>query len=303
MSQIAFINSNSSFVASIRVSINYRYTLSDKLKILALKEKTYNRMLKFVNFNNCLTKGLKGLPATILSISFLLLSCDKKEPGFQKIQSTNQIPVGILQLRNLDKSADEIGQFHNDLLEKFMSDNPNYELVSFEKLISDITLSSDFIQSHPNYEMIQLMSVDRPTNSSFTLTHKGVLTFEDMLKQTYEGSVSQNVKKALDHIVENQLTYVETHQYLTHYLKSNHLSTSDIEVLSAFDTFSGYSANFWENHSSNSKNKHNLSQKGCNAQTQQYLADGFGFLLGGGLGALGYSAAIHILQDEGQHCI
>lgn len=221
----------------------------------------------------------------------------------QNVEDFSKIPFGIQQMKSLNYSADEIGQYHNEVLSAFMKKNAKYELTSYEALISDIQVTGQHLYGQQHQDLLMSDHGPHLQESSFTLTGKGDKSFGEMMKETYIGFVSAEVQTVLDHIVDNELPYGDTHDYITSYIEGNDISNSDREILEAFDVFASYSDKYWAEYPTNSSSGKSSSAKGCTPRSQQYLADGFGFLIGGGLGALGYSAAIHVLQDEGSHCI
>jgi len=244
----------------------------------------------------------KTILVTVASL-FLFASCDQATGDIQNVEELSKIPLGIRQMKSLNYSVDEIGQYHNEVLGAFMKNNPKYELSSFESLISDLKVTGQKLYGQKYQDLLIVDDKYQLQTSSFTLASKGDKSFSEMIKEAYEGMVSIEVQIVLDYIVENELPYESTHSYITDYIKSNDLSDSDKEVLEAFDIFASYSDKYWAEYPSNSATGKSTFAKGCTPRSQQYLADGFGFLIGGGLGALGYSAAIHVLQDEGSHCI
>ncbi|MCR9263149.1 MAG: hypothetical protein NXH86_03275 [Flavobacteriaceae bacterium] len=234
----------------------------------------------------------------------VFISCEHATEDVHNTQETNLIPQGIKQLRSLNYPVEEIGRYHNEVLGEFMNKNKKYEFTSFENLLIDLKETSQNLYGQKYHDLIAIDEEYQLKSSSLTLTNKGNNTFSEMIKESYTGMVSFNVQEALDYIVENELTYESTHEYLKGYLSNNNkLSDIDKEILHAFDVFTSYSDEYWADYPSNKIKGKAVHAKGCTPRSQQYLADGFGFLLGGGLGALGYSAAIHILQDEGSHCI
>jgi len=239
---------------------------------------------------------------TAILISLVLTSCNKNEGDVLTTEEISQIPVGMQQLKSLNMSAEEFGQYHNDVLGAFMKQNPNYVLTSYQNLVKDLKITGQNLYGSKYQKLYSINDKSPLDYNKFTLRAKSGRPFSEMIKEIYVGTVSVKVQDAFDHIVENKLTYTGTRNYIDKYISTNNdLSKSDVETLKTFDIFARYSNSYWAEYPTN-KNAKYLSTKGCNAQTQQYIGDAFGLIFGP-WGALGMSAAIHILQDEGSHCL
>ncbi len=239
---------------------------------------------------------------TIILVSLVLTSCNNNESNTLNTEEISQIPVGIQQLKSLNISIKEFGQYHNDVLGEFMKQNPKYIITNFEKLVKDLKVTGQKLHGS-KYQNLYLIDNEYPLDyNKFTLKAKSEKSFSEMIKGIYIGAVSLKVQNAFDYIVENELTYTGTHNYIEEYISTNNdLSFSDIETLEAFDIFASYSDEYWANYPTNKSGNYSLA-KGCNARTQQYIGDAFGLIFSP-WGALGMSAAIHILQDGGSHCL
>jgi hypothetical protein len=225
-----------------------------------------------------------------IALSLIFTSCNEKE----NIVVQEDIPTGLLEMKENGLSFDDMGKLHNDGLDAFMKNKPSYKYENFNSLVNDIDIEfsktgSNVFKKRSNYDNFNSFDLKSKGNSN--------LTYNNLITNVYKDRTTKKVENLFKIVIGNNLSYEENEVIIESYIKGHNLTEIEVETIKLFTSISKYSNDFWLEH--NKYESKNLAEKGCDAKSQLYFADAVGFLLGGGLGGIGMSWAIYEIQKQG----
>lgn len=247
----------------------------------------------------------------MLTISILsLVKCNSNESLIEeKDELRNKIPLGLVEMKKLNYDANKMGKIHNLGLSLFIKNNPNYIYTGFNDLTEDI--NKEFIKGKKDYKLessINYKSLNFYNKSILKSKNASNKSYSELMDSFIDGNVSKDVQSIFNKISINKFTFEETNNFVNKEIANNkNLSIIEIETLNTFIVIAKHSNDFWTNYIKNEgeniKSLNRASMR-CDAASQRYMSDAFGFITFGGLGSIGMSWLVYEMQeDRGGSCI
>jgi len=237
----------------------------------------------------------KSIIKTIILLLFVASCTSEQTEEYDKPLQGEALLYGLKELEESRLNASDFGRIHNQMLEVFMKNKPEYTFQTFNILTRDIEI--EFKKTGLNIFKLDVnfQRIEKKIPLGNNLLSRSDLNYYSWISETYESLVSKELKEAFDEILFNNLTFPETEKTLKKLEKDINLSESESKGVELFIEIARYSNEFWTEYN---KNTGNITTGRCDPTSQQYLADAFGGLIFGGLGAVGYSWAANEIQKS-----
>lgn len=247
--------------------------------------------------------SVKGAVSTLL---LMLISCSEinTSESFSVEENKNSKKIETIK-------PEDYGEYHNSVLSVFLQRNGQNQLHSkeklnafrsledFRKLMEDIKQTvdaDDMTLIDKNDFETSMDNIEKVFKSFEGETYR--LDYYSVTERLFEIQTSKRLASLLSEFLYGNYTYSEITKKIDLFEREYDLSSIEKDQIVKFKVTLNASKELWEFASV----KNSTSKWACDPQEQQYLADGFGALMGG-VAAVAYSYAVYKLQDDGQHCI
>ena len=237
-------------------------------------------------------KNFNLLPIFLALVLFI--SCEKESPVEEQIEASEPTNISDHSL-----TAHEYGSYHNEILGLYMSHKKkegskiafreNHDFVALLNDIAKVTKEeAPELFNQADYELTMNRINQVFTKEKSTLKRTDYFSTLEVGINKFSPGKTQTL---FSEIMNGELDYDIILNKLNDFVATNELTAEELNATEGFKSVFTSSQEYWT-----PKNEKGVAQKPDPMVTQVLVADGIGYIFGG-IGSVGFSLAIHILQD------